>query len=622
MTDYSGSTIDKLFRPGMDPWPGFYDEQSIYLFRLADGGRGFTIKTIPNGICMVEPSYREHGDVYRLLDDIPLYCSSEEDLFDTVMRCVSPTGIRGADNPGAREEALNYARAFLASLCDHADRKGVTRPDRWWITEGDQHYSVAHVLSAFNFKSLAMLSLPAYAALEFSGEWVPVAPGDSEHAHVLCPIHTFRTPSRSHPYVRNFEDYFEVLIHGGFENDNSFMFLVLYGLAQGIDILVRGMNWEGMNGFEGLLDYGPFVHTMNALVSMGAMHNPFTGSKSWPTCPSGIENARETNPNLAETVRLAKALTPMSLSPFYGDEDVQILYGLIRHFNLMEYFGIDRSAAFRFPANNEMEAGHALIWKAGVSPQTSSIEAQAVVPGVGKAAVYVPGQDIAPHMHVPLPDDGGRFWWVWMWDSPAVIVDSERGAIHIQGLKQTLEQIDDKFAASQERSHVYIYKGLSVISSRDFHESLRGVPEIAEAISRKYGVDPDSKTTSVKLDWELIEDSDCAFCAHIPNGFNRIYWYPKSMQCPALDCIKPGFADSGKCYIWDLANTTLEDSDGKGYRARGVRQLCLEQCPDLLEELQQEAFAFMGLAVIPSKVADQAISEATGKPIHKSMFGF
>ena len=620
--DYNGPTIGKLFRPGVDPWPDSYDEQNMYLFRLADGGSGFTIKAIPNEFCMVEPSYKGHGDLYRLLDDIPLYCSSEEDLFDTVMRCVPPTGIRGSDSLETREKAVNQAHAFLGSLCDYADRKGIARPDRWWITEGDQRYNVAHVLSAFNFKSLAMLSLPAYSALVFRGEWVPVAPGDSEHAHVLCPVHTFRALSLSHPYLHSFEDYFEVLIHGDFENDNSFMFLVLYGLAQGINMLVRGMNWEEMSGFDDLLDYGPFVHTMNALVSMGAMHSPFTGSKSWPTCPSGIENASEANSSLEETIKLARMLTPIRLSPFYGGEDVQILYGLIRHFHLMEYFGIDRSAVFGFPVNSEMEAGHSLIWKAGISPQTSSIEAQAVVPGVGKTAVYVPGQDIAPYMVVPIPDDGRRLWRVLVWDAPRAVVDSNRGAIHVQGLKQTLEQIDDKFVASLERSHVYRYKGLSVISSRDFQESLRGAPNMAETISRKFGANPDSKITSVQLDWELVKDLGCSFCAHIPNGFNRIYWRPESMQCPSLNCINPGPSGSGKCYIWDLATTVLEGSDGKGYKVLGVRQLCLEQCPDLLEELQQEAFSFMGLAVIPSKAADEAFSEATGKPIHESMFGF
>ena len=78
-------------------WPYAMDMNNLYLFRLNESMNRFEIKAIPMLDYILKPTYKDKNRDL-LLDSIILNCTSEEDLFDSIMRCVSPLGFLGQKN--------------------------------------------------------------------------------------------------------------------------------------------------------------------------------------------------------------------------------------------------------------------------------------------------------------------------------------------------------------------------------------------------------------------------------------------------------------------------------------------------------------------------------------------
>lgn len=329
-------------------WPYMTDWENFYVFRLNEPMECFEVKAIPMMCDTLELTYCGNA-VHRLLDKAELNCTSEDDLFDTILRCVSPAGFLGAKNTAdSLKGSFAAKRRFFASLREKGGENGVSLCRDISVSEADCHYTVEDIFSVFNPKAVALLSLPAYAAMDFDGRCIPIAPDDPEHSHVACPFHSFKTPFME---VRNFDDYFEAFMRGSFVGNNTDLFLTFYGLAYAIDVFVNQINWDGLSCFEDFIFYEPLTHTLNDLVHMGALHSPFDKSVSWKYCPTGIENADNICPDLAGTLEIARAMIPLAqLSPFEKPDVMQVFYGLINHFSsCKEYFGIDGGARFEFP---------------------------------------------------------------------------------------------------------------------------------------------------------------------------------------------------------------------------------------------------------------------------------
>lgn len=603
-------------------WPDAEDGQYYYLFRAEPENRRFVIKSVPCDGSVIAPMFPGQGTSRRFLDKVLLNCTSEDDLFDTMTRCASPLGIPGVSHPRDLSDAFAAKHSFFKSLRDQAEERGLTLPMRWSISGQDYSYSVSDVLAAFNLKSLALLALPAYVAMDCRGNFIPVAPNDPHHSHVFCPVYSLDLPSDEHPHAYCFDDYYQAFADGTFANNNSSMFLAIYGLAQAIGIFLKSIDWSGLSGFDEITGYVPLAHTLESLVSSGAVHSPFIFM--WKEEPSAEADAIRANSDLAGALKLTEALTPIELSPYSNREIIQIFYGLIQHFNLWQYFGLSRHTTFRFVSYDGIELGHRLAWRAEISQQTDSMQAYANVPGAGKRIEFTPGEDLAPRLHVPTPEGKGSVRLAMVWDVPATIVETDSGQIHLQGLRQTLEAIDSSYAEALERESVYEFRGLSVIAYNDFHKSLEKEPLISSSIIKSLGLDVEAKVTSASISWKSVVDSDgdfVGFEATIPDAFNRIYWYPDRMRCPKTMCITPSEVHAGRCYIWDLGETRLGYDDFSDFTVCGVRQLCEKRCPEVLDELEAAAFAFNGIAIIPEGVADEAFQRATDDTLEKKWSG-
>lgn len=261
-----------------------------------------------------------------------------------------------------------------------------------------------------------------------------------------------------------------------------------------------------------------------------------------------------------------------------------------------------------------------LVWTAEVSSHTDSLYVTATVPGANTKAVLAPGEDVAPRMMIPYPDGKGGLCWVYLWNTPSTVVDSPLGPIHVQGLKHTLRQADKDFSEILERDFVFEFNEYAVISLKNVFVSLKDNPLASLNLARMNGLDLAAKRTSVSPIWNVAYDQNGKVKGYesiIPGGFNKLFWYPDQMQCPALTCITPDGISTSICYVWDLSAEAF-DASGSGRRAIvGVKQLCSKQCPNILEWLQDVVYSFRGLAVIPGDIADVAFTEATGKPIWK-----
>ena len=186
--------------------------------------------------------------------------------------------------------------------------------------------------------------------MDFNYSVIFIAPDDPQHSHVAYPRHNFVGPGGMK--IRNFDDYFRAFYQWIFTYNNSDLFITLFGLAYAINMFINQIDWNEYESFEDLFPYKPLTHTLNNLVHMGALHNPFDKKASWKFCLLGIENAQELCPDLTGALETARAMTPLvQLSPFETPDVMQIFFGLINHFpSTKDYFGIDYNAQFIFPS--------------------------------------------------------------------------------------------------------------------------------------------------------------------------------------------------------------------------------------------------------------------------------
>lgn len=602
-------------------WPYRMDLENFYVFRYNEPMRYFEVKAIPMAPDVLEPTY--YGkDGYQLLDEITLNCTSEEDLFDTIMRCVSPSGFLGGKSTvDSLKDSFIAKRRFFASLREDAEKEGISLCQYVSVSGEDYHYTIGDVLAAFNLKSVALLSLPAYAAMDFNGKAMPIAPDDPEHGHVACPLHDFMVPGMQ---IWNFEDYFEAFAQGAFAGNNSDLFVTLYGLAYAIDVFVNQTNWDGFRCFEDVIGYEPLTRTLNALVRMGALHSPFDKSATWKCCPSGIENARDVCPDLAGTLEIARAMTPIGLlSPFARPDVMQVFYGLINHFSsCRDYFGIDWGAHFEFPTVEERFVSHAddngpfLRWESFTRRFDDSVGARAKILGTDEYAEYIPGKDAAPVFKYTEPSGSESFRMVWslLWNVPETSVESENGTIQVKGLRQLIASVDVELVDVLEREAVYGKEGVLMARLGDVEEFLKDRPQTARELSSALGVSAHSNEASCHPRLEPIYHSGdfVGFGCLAPNGFNQINWLPNRFKCPITSCLSPDGLRSSDCYVWDMPEQTLTDGEGATHIAAGLKQMCEANCPELLDEFQKESFTFYGVSVIPYSSADDKYFAATG----------
>lgn len=609
-------------------WPYMMDGQNLYVFQKNDARQCFEVKGIPASGTVLYPQYEEQGYANRLLDEIVLNCVSEEDFFQTIMNGVSPGGMPGVTHPNELKDSFASKRAFFKSLRDQAVNEGVSVPQHTGLSGADYDYTIADVLAAFNLKAVALLSLPAYAAMDLNGSFMPIAPNDPEHSDVMYPCRDFAIPSRTNNRIHCFEDYFRAFVDGTFLNNNSDMFITLYGLAAAIDVFVNQIDWDGLDSFEDLIQYEPLTRTLNALVRMGALHSPFDTRVSWEYCPSGIKNAKDANPDLAGTLELVRVVQPIPLSPFMKLDVVQVFYGLIKHFPLKGYFGIDYDVKFEFPEFESSMLKHTdngpkLRWERYESRFDGLLGARALLPGTDLYAEYSPCKGMAPAIQftIPLEDGAFRMGRAYMWNVPETAVDMMPGEITVRGLRQTLDLIDSRLADEVEAEHVYNKDGVQVLDCSDFDEWLAENEEIREELGSKVGVEGVDRATIEGIRWEpIVYDGEIVGNqAILSDGVSVLNSYPSRFMCPRITCLQREDLRGGDCYAWDIKSAVLKDRDGNDYEVLGLKQLCEKKGLDIVDELQQHAYSYLGVAVIPKKPAATIFHDASGE--YLNLFG-
>ncbi len=283
-------------------------------------------------------------------DFIDTHCRSKEDFFNVVMR----SGGLGDDEEHVEQlKSLKRKRDGLIQQFLNGGN----------IEEKDYRY-FSSICAAFNIEALALLSLPAYAAIDFDFGFVPFPlrrmgfSNDDLFIHYQpCDIPTadkFGVISYG-DRANTFEEFYHAFIEGNFIYNNSETFLYLYGLAQAITTWVKQIKWESMNykSFDGVLLYKPLVTVLNKLVEIGALDNPFeTGKGGFRHFNKlGIFNAEEVNENMAAVLTLIDAFSPsrILLTMYVQNHEVfKVFYGLIDIFSMRKYFGIDEKIEFKY----------------------------------------------------------------------------------------------------------------------------------------------------------------------------------------------------------------------------------------------------------------------------------
>ncbi len=608
-------------------WPPITDGGNFYLFQISEtsGRFEFRSKSIPANGRILKPTYKEkNGD--RLLDQIVLNCTSEEDYFDSIMRCVSPAGFLG-EKKTFRDLKTSYLekKTFFANLRQQLlEEQAIYTPISISVSGADYCYSIGNVLQAFNIKSVALLSLPAYAAMDYGGRAVPIAPDDPKHSEVACPLHNFLAPGRK---IESFDDYFYAFTDGTFALNNSHLFIALYGLAFAIDIFVRQTDWSSCRCFEDAIDYEPLTRTLNHLVGIGALASPFDRVFSRKYHRLGIEDAQKICPELVGTLEIAEAMTPFVISPYKGPDVIQVFFGLIDRFgSTKDYFGIDRDIQFKFPAVEERPTSHDddngpfLRWNTFVRARDNSIGARAKILGTDEYVEFIPGKTAAPLFCYFKPvDEGWRRVQSFIWNVPETSVENGDISISVRGLKQIINCVDDNLTNEIENSIVYNENRISLVDVSKLEDLLEKEPRALTGFYKQLGINETPDQACFCPSFKPWDDDDCVgFECLAPNGFNKINWNPISSKCPTIDCLAPGRLASTYCYVWDMPGQNLVGGDGSTYRVMGAKQLCEVHCKRLATELESEAFTFYGLSAIPCESIDVAFANATGLELRES----
>lgn len=607
-------------------WPCIMDMENFYVFRFNRQMRYFEVKPISMKGMVLEPTYPGHQGGL-LLDQVLLHCTSEDDFFDTIMRCVSPVGLQGVSAGFDPENGYRAKRRFFAALRQKMKESGISLCQNISLSSTNCHYTIGNVIAAFNLKTVALLSLPAYSVLDFNGRLIPIAPDDSRHKDVTCPMHDFRACGED---VTCFDDYFRTFLQGALARNNSDMFLTLYGLAYAIEVFVSQMNWEGFDRFEDFIAYEPLSRTLNSLVRMGALHSPFDKRPTWEYSPTGADNAEQVAPDLAGTMTMVTALKPIAmLAPYENPFNVtQIFYGLIEHFSASKsYFGIDWNTHLTFPGDYqpfespENDSGPSLKWEVFKRRFDGAAGVQARVPGTEEYAEFCPGMEGAPLLTYSVPGENGGFRMarVIAWNVPVTTLESGNAQIEVRGLKQLCEGLDPDVVTALESDVIESWNGLRVANINDLEEFFKDRPvalaQLAERSGVRLGI---SQSQCIpNLEPRCYRGEITGFGCTAPNGINDIYYLFDKFMLPTMRCISANGLISDECYVWDMPEQKLAGDGDQLHRAMGLRQLCEKNCPGLIDELVPHVFTFFGIAVIPQRDTAEPYTNATGEKLRK-----
>lgn len=295
---------------------------------------------------------RQSGD--QLLEDLLIYATSPQDYFEIMTTCGSlknqPRLVNGAPSPDPWLSLFRGKRAFFASL---REQSSVSDCGSHRLTiAGGPDFTLADLCMAFNPGSLALLSIPAYLVMDWKSGFAPPQP------QLPMPIgrwlYDLHAPGGIS--IKGFDDYCHTFLGDAFLMNNSDVFLTTYALAHAIVVFTEDIQnyeyFESATSFRDYFTFEPLVYVFETLVRLGALRDPW--APVWKTCDTGIENAQEVNPDLAATLRLTDALSPITTTPALPPGAIQqTFYGLMDVLPLREYFGIDRRVKFEYPAADD-----------------------------------------------------------------------------------------------------------------------------------------------------------------------------------------------------------------------------------------------------------------------------
>ena len=330
------------------------------ILRAVRMGGGFQIqqgKSYPTSVSLKTYSYRYSGSgaVDLPLDTMFINAESPDVLF-SLMR----TGVSFALGDLTESEVASLILSKHAFFSSTRTQNGITMLPNISVQTSYQGNAVtitpAMVAAAFNPGALAILSLPAYLVLDVS-TFATMQSSNQIYGRVgiydnLAPA---RNPAEAgSTSIDTLDDYLDAFHYGNFIWNNSDTWLTIYGLAYCIAAFTQSvMNsrlYEIKGSMDELLTYAPFNWVYSELVSRGALHDPFDRSKAyWGICEDGIENAREANEDLCNSLKLAELLQPFPITPVSPGCVNAIFYGLIDIFHMRRYFGISPDLKFKYP---------------------------------------------------------------------------------------------------------------------------------------------------------------------------------------------------------------------------------------------------------------------------------
>ncbi|MGB4440881.1 MAG: hypothetical protein WBJ62_01480 [Coriobacteriia bacterium] len=295
----------------------------------------------------------------QLLDTLLVYATSPKDYFEIMTTCGSlqnqPEFVNGEPS---REQMLPLFKGSYSFFQSTREKRDVSDFRSIPLGPAGNGLTLAHLCSEFNFGSLALLSVPAYLALAANSGFY-LAPGQS--VQIGRWLYLLQSPGGK--TVKDFDDYAGAFLGGAYLGNNADLFLRTYALAHAIAAFAEDIKNDDFfpqaTSFRDYFTDGAPLYVFERLIEVGALHNPFSRVPVWKSCPTGIENAQEVNPDLAATLALTDLLPPIMTTPVQPGAILQAFYGLIDVVSLQEYFGIHGRSRFEYPHTDARRSSQA-----------------------------------------------------------------------------------------------------------------------------------------------------------------------------------------------------------------------------------------------------------------------
>lgn len=343
---------------GMTYFDAFGNFNILRAVRIGGGFQVQQAKAYPTSVSLKAYSYRYNGNgVVDLPFDTMFINAESPDALFSLLRA----GVSYALGDLAESEVIALINSKHEFFSSTRSQDGITMLPNISVQTVYRGSAVTitptMVTAAFNPGALAILSLPAYLVLDLS---TFATMQSSTQMYGRLGIYDSLAPSRNpdeggSANIDTLDDYMDAFHYGNFIWNNSDTWLTIYGLAYCIAAFTQSVMdsrlYEAKNSMDELFRYTPFNWAYSELVKRGALHDPFARSRPyWSICEDGIENAREANEDLFNTLKLAELLQPVPITPVAPGSVNSIFYGLIDIFNLKKYFGINPSVKFQYPA--------------------------------------------------------------------------------------------------------------------------------------------------------------------------------------------------------------------------------------------------------------------------------